>query len=71
MHTFDPANHLSDDRAGDLLDQLEVRCSTDVAPLREADARRRHVRVEVLPGNVCDREDPYATITRLDLSPSS
>lgn len=67
MHTFDPANHLSDDRAGDLLDQLEVRCSTDVAPLRETEARRRHVHVEVLPGNVCDREAAVAQLQTSEL----
>jgi len=54
MHHFDdhPDLHAAQD---DLLDDLEVRCTTNVAPLREAKIARHRVRVDVQAGNACDR----------------
>ncbi|MCK5942281.1 MAG: hypothetical protein KAI24_09960 [Planctomycetes bacterium] len=54
MHDFDPPTQTKDAQDA-MLDELEVRCTTNVAPLREAKIQRRRVRVAVRPANACDR----------------
>ncbi|MFN3244078.1 MAG: hypothetical protein ACE37K_21405 [Planctomycetota bacterium] len=55
MHQFDNHPEMNDTQDA-LLDDLEVRCTTNVAELREAKAPGRPMRVEVHAANACDRD---------------
>lgn len=56
MHNFTNDEAFTASNEQDLLDDLEMRCHTNVAPIREASATHTQARVEVRAGNACDRE---------------
>ena len=71
MHTFDPESDLTADQQDRLLDDLEVRCQTNVATVRDSEPRRRHATIDVLAGNACDRDGPITTVQAGELGPLS
>ncbi|MFT7534829.1 MAG: hypothetical protein ACI85K_000779 [Hyphomicrobiaceae bacterium] len=56
MHNFTNDDAFTASNQQDLLDDLDMRCLTNVASIREAAATHTQARVEVRAGNACDRE---------------
>jgi hypothetical protein len=56
MNTLNHLDKLSDHQQEDMLDDLDVRCQTNVAAVRATTCRRVHAAVELRPGNACDRD---------------
>ncbi len=51
----------------DLLDELEVRCRTNVAAVRASASHRVRARIEVWAGNACDRQAMIAEVSTSEL----
>lgn len=60
---FENDAELGDEQISDLLDDIEIRCSADLAAARGMTTVRRKVAVEVRPGNASDRG---AVVARVD-----
>lgn len=59
MHNFHD-DTISDSQQSDLLDELDVRCHTNVATIRQANPKRTDIEVTVRAGNACDRGEAIA-----------
>ena len=68
MHNFHNDTAISDSQHEDLLDDLEVRCHTNVATIREASAKHTDTLVAVSAGNACDRSDAITEFRSSQLS---
>lgn len=68
MHTFNNADEISDSQQENMLDDLEVRCQTNVAAVREATAHRIQVEVELRHGNISERDSVLATMQTSEIS---
>lgn len=62
MHTFNNVEELSNRQQEDMLDDLEVRCQTNVASVRDIATSRIHTSVEIRNGNACDRGTVLASV---------
>lgn len=62
MHTFDNVDDLSDRQQENMLDDLEVRCQTNVAAVREATSHRMHAVVELRHGNAGERDSVLTSL---------
>jgi len=62
MHDIqDPT--FTEDTADALLDELEVRCHTNVAAVRERPTKLPRVTADVFAGNACDRDGRLAAVS--------
>jgi len=68
MHNFTSDDSLTEQQQQSLLDDLEVRCQTNVAAIREAASVRTRVRVELRSANACDRETLLAEVQTSEIS---
>ena len=68
MHNFTTDESFTDSSQQDLLDELELRCDTNVASIREASSTRTKARVEIRPGNACDRDNVLSVMTSSEIS---
>ena len=54
-HDFEENTELGDEQINDLLDDIELRCSPDLAAARDMATVRRKVGIEIRPGNASAR----------------
>jgi hypothetical protein len=71
MHDFSTQDQFTEQQQRALLDDLEVRCQTNVATIRDASSRRIQARVALLPGNICERNSATTEMQTSELSSSS
>lgn len=60
-HQFQNEPDLADQQIDELLDDIEIRCTADVAAARELNAVRAKIGVTIRPGNTSDRSTLIAT----------
>lgn len=71
MHDFSTHDQFTEQQRRTLLDDLEVRCQTNVATIRDASSQRIHTRVTLRAGNVCERTTVVAEMQTSELNASS
>ena len=70
MHDdFDFGNSSRDGQTEELLDDLELRCTTNVAAVRESAWQHKRVRVEIRAGDACLRTGLLTELFTNELSP--
>lgn len=67
MHNFVTDESFTDSSQQDLLDELELRCTTNVAPIRDASNTRTQARIEIRSANACDRDDVLSVMTNSEI----
>jgi hypothetical protein len=68
MHTFHNDDTISEQQQQQLLDDLELRCQTNVAAVRDACNTRTRVRIVVRAGNICDRSEVLTELVTSEVS---
>ena len=72
MKDFDNAADFGTGESDDaLLDELEVRCQTNVAAVRESASQHKRMRVDVRTGNACDRDGVLTELHTSQLNSSA
>jgi len=71
MHEFNNVDELSVRQQENMLDDLEVRCQTNVASVRDMTTSHIHTNVEIRNGNACERDSVLTSVQTTEVGATS